>query len=315
MKVLFVAGEISNVNDGISPIIFSQGESLKKAGVQVEYLILKGKSFWKYIKGVWEIRNKINTLNIDIIHAHYSYAGWSSLWQNRVPVVVSLMGSDVLEKPNLIRHIYNLLMLNKVVKKASSIICKTTEIKEHIQRDKSVFCISNGVNVNFFIPMDKNECRRKLSLLSDKKYILFPSNPSRKEKNFKLAERVFTRLNYPNVELIPVYNKSQKEILLYYNACDVLLFTSLYEGSPNVIKEALACNMPIVSVDVGDVRKNLTDVKNCYVSDYDADSLKNCIISALSSNEISNGRNKVLKEFNEIDTAKMIIEMYNKLID
>ena len=59
------------------------------------------------------------------------------------------------------------------------------------------------------------------------------------------------------------YNRNQVNALMYN--CDALLMTSKTEGSPQVIKEAMACGCPIVSVDVGDVAERTSGVEGCYV--------------------------------------------------
>jgi len=43
----------------------------------------------------------------------------------------------------------------------------------------------------------------------------------------------------------------------YLLVADVLLNPSYHEGSPNVVKEAMACGLPVVAADCGDVRKRL----------------------------------------------------------
>ena len=70
MKVLFVRS--GNKKFGIAPIVFNQGESLKQNNIDIEYLIIKGKGLFGYLKNVPLIRSKINTNKYDLIHVHYS---------------------------------------------------------------------------------------------------------------------------------------------------------------------------------------------------------------------------------------------------
>ena len=121
------------------------------------------------------------------------------------------------------------------------------------------------------------------SQITNHKYIIWCSNPSRPEKNWPLAqeavsllksqitnaeqrERSFERSEIRNhksqIKLVPVYNKTPQEVAQYMNAADVMLLTSMSEGSPNVIKEALACNCPIVTTNVGDVEERLSVAPN-----------------------------------------------------
>ncbi|MBN1217151.1 MAG: glycosyltransferase, partial [Candidatus Lokiarchaeota archaeon] len=255
MKVLFVLADNGGDFRRKSPFIYSQGESLKKIGVEVDYFILKGKSFIKYIFGINQLKKHLKSNDYDILHAHYSYTGWTVYFASKKPLVVSLMGSDVFSRDNKIKKVINIFIIKRVLALANAIICKSNNIKEAISRHKEIFVIPNGVDLDVFYPMDKMEVRKKLNLDQEKKYILFVGNKKRKEKNYKLAKKVYEKINRDEIELLAVNGVSQDQLNLYYNAANVLLMTSLYEGSPNVIKESMACNLPIVSTDVGDVKE------------------------------------------------------------
>jgi glycosyltransferase involved in cell wall biosynthesis len=77
---------------------------------------------------------------------------------------------------------------------------------------------------------------------------------------------------------------------LYLNAADCFLCTSQAEGSPTILKEAMACNLPVVSVDVGDVKQRLGGVANCFIEPRDPDALANRVIQVLRSGKRSDGR-------------------------
>jgi len=95
MKVLFVIGKKKGYN--VSPFIISQGESLKKNGVEIDYFIYKGTGLLNYLKAIPLLRRKIKNNNYDIIHAHYSYSSLVTILSfPNVPVVTSFMGSDIL---------------------------------------------------------------------------------------------------------------------------------------------------------------------------------------------------------------------------
>jgi glycosyltransferase involved in cell wall biosynthesis len=75
------------------------------------------------------------------------------------------------------------------------------------------------------------------------------------------------------------------------NAADVLLVTSFTEGSPTVVQEAMACNLPVVSVDVGDVRERLQGVAACeVVVGRDPNELGNALAGVLLAAKRSDGR-------------------------
>ena len=146
-----------------------------------------------------------------------------------------------------------------------------------------------------YTPADRKAARVRLCLSGGVRYALFPTNPARPEKRFELARDALNHagdLGHP-VEPLVVYNRPHEEIPDYYNAADLLLLTSSHEGSPNVVKEALACNLPVVSTDVGDVRKVIGSSTNCHVTDETPDAIADAIASVLTDGNRSNGRNAV----------------------
>ncbi len=254
MKVLFIAGELKN-STGMSPFIFSQGKSLIEHGTDIRYLILRGPGFIKDIKGIFTLKKHLRKETYDIIHAHYSYCGFTATFQNNTPVLLSFMGSDLLEKYGFIRTAAERYIKNRIFGRIKHFICKSEEMGKCMPASAVYWVVPNGVDLNTFYRIDKADARKKLGLREDAKYVLFASNPSRKEKNFALAAESVKEMEDPNVILLTVYDRSQAELNLFYNASDALLLTSDYEGSPNIIKEALVCGLPIVSTEVGDVRE------------------------------------------------------------
>jgi glycosyltransferase involved in cell wall biosynthesis len=78
----------------------------------------------------------------------------------------------------------------------------------------------------------------------------------------------------------------------------------------------MACNCPVVTVDVGDVKENLTGIKQCFVTNYDADKLAACVMDVLNSSERSDGRDKINDlQFDAEATANKIIGIYRKLLE
>ena len=97
--------------------------------------------------------------------------------------------------------------------------------------------------------------------------ILFVGDPKRTEKRFWLATEVINYLKtQADVDLVIANGVSHEQMPLFMNACDVLLITSSSEGSPTIVKEALACSLPIVSVDVGDVCASIGNIPGCVVA-------------------------------------------------
>ncbi len=236
MKILFVCSG----NHGLSPIVSAQADSLVKAGHEVQIHRIVGKGIWGYLSNVPKLHSVIRRTRFDAIHAHYSFCGIACALATRRPIVCSLMGSDVKSSGlwrMIIRFFAKYIWGSTVVKSTDMMISMKLTSKD-------VHVIPNGVDLDLFVPMDRNECRAKIGWGNASKIVLFAADPSRMEKNFDLAHNSMLHLGYDDVELKVVFGVEQKEMPQFYNAADVLLLTSKWEGSPNVIKEAMACTLP-----------------------------------------------------------------------
>jgi glycosyltransferase involved in cell wall biosynthesis len=322
MKVLFVSSG-NNPYFEIAPFIRSQGESLKENGVDVSYFPLKGKGLYGYLKNVTVLRKHIKQYTYDLIHSHYSFSGWISALTGTfgVPKIVSYMGCDVYgdfdENGRLIPfsriNIFSARLLQFFVKR---IIVKSENLKHHIRLQKKARVIPNGVNVSQFRVMEKKEARKQLGLQPDKMYLLFLGNKMNPRKNYRLLEVAANNLDF-RLEILTPYPVSSVEVPLYLNACDVLVQTSYQEGSPNIIKEAMACNTPIVSTNCGDVKWVLGNTEGCYITGYhpgDAEiKLKEAIQFARMKGKTS-GRNRLKQLGLDSDTiAQKLIRIYQEL--
>lgn len=181
---------------------------------------------------------------------------------------------------------------------------------------KDYTVIPSGLDLELFCPMDQKECRQRLALSSEKKLVLFAADPRKVIKRFDLAKKaVEIVMKSLPVELIIASNEPHALMPVYMNACDALLLTSQHEGSPNVVKEALACNLPVVSLDVGDVRKRIGNAQNCRVCENDDPyEIANALIQVLTQEKGSNLRNLVL-ELDSYIIAKKEMEIYCKAIE
>ena len=154
--------------------------------------------------------------------------------------------------------------------------------------------------------------RESCRFADDKKYIIWCSHPSRPEKRYSLAQDAVSLLHDNDVILYPVYDHIHDDVVRYMCAADALLLTSFSEGSPNVIKEAMACNCPVVSTDVGDVRWVTKNVEGTYVADHDdPESISICIRKALAFDKRTRGRDEIVRKGLTTECiAERIIELY-----
>jgi glycosyltransferase involved in cell wall biosynthesis len=164
-------------------------------------------------------------------------------------------------------------------------------------------------------PITNHQSREKIGFALDKYYLIWVSNPKRPEKNYKLAEDAVKYLKRDDIELVAVYNKPNELLPYYYSAADALLLTSLWEGSPNVIKEALACNCPIVSTDVGDVTHLIDGVDGCYLAGYDVEDFADKLSLVLKFGKRTEGRKRIIDLGIDSDSiASKLEEVYNSVI-
>ena len=305
MKVLFVSS--GNSKAGISPIVRGQGESLKRKGIDLDYFTIVGKGTKGYLKNIPRLRKFLRTKSYDLIHAHYSLSAIVASLSCKLPMVVSLMGSDVhmgFFWKSIIKTFYRFRWDATIVKSAG--------MKKSISLNNAIV-IPNGVDFGLFKSIEKDIAKIKVGFNDKRRHIIFVANPKRPEKNYQLAKRAVELID-DSVELNAVSNVDQNIIPYYMNAADILLLTSLWEGSPNVIKEAMACNCPIVSTDVGDVKEVIGKTEGCYICSYDLEAVADKIKKALDFGRRTDGREKIKHlEVNVI--AQKIIQIYEQVLN
>lgn len=310
MKVLFVASGNKTVGT-VSPFVRSQYDSLIQQGVEMEMFPIVGHGFRGYIKHLAALRRLLKKDNPDVIHAHYSTCGYLSAVASfglKSKLVVSILGSFPKEnrKSKTVRYFVDHVW--------DATIVKSERTKKQLGRD--VYVIPNGVNLEQFSIIEKSKAKELVGFESDKKYVVFVSNPERKEKNYPLAEQAVNLLEDDNVVLLPVFDKTHDEVVKYMCAADVLLMTSFKEGSPNVIKEAMACNCPIVVTDVGDVHERLDGVEGCYVANtFEPSGVSDLLGKALRFGHRTEGRIALVNQGLATEmVAKKIIKVYENVI-
>lgn len=317
MKVLFVCS--GNSEFGIIPFIKSQGESIKKNGIDVEYFTIQGKGFLGYLKNVILLKKHLREKECDVIHAHYALCGWVSVLAVPCkPVIVSFMGDDLYGsvsnrgKRKLSSYL-NIILSQLLQPFLSKIIVKSKNLEKYVYLKRKVSIIPNGVNFNQFKPIDINYSRDMTKLSQDYKYILFLGEPLNRRKNVTLLEKAIEIINNSNVKTINPYPVSHDAVAWYLNAADVFVITSYLEGSPNVIKEAMACNCPIVSTNVGDVKEVIGNTEGCYITSYDPEDVAKKIKKAIAFGKRTSGRNSI-QHLESSVIADKIIDVYKKVL-
>ncbi|WP_029038375.1 glycosyltransferase family 4 protein [Salinimicrobium xinjiangense] len=322
MRILFLSS--GNSDKGISPIFLRQGESISKLGPEIVYFSIRGKGLKGYMKNMFAVRRSLKTSEYDVVHAHYGLTGIIALLSVRKEkVVISFMGDDICGsnsssgKVTVISRYLSLLNSFLAGTFYDQCIVKSEEMFLKIKRPEKTVIIPNGVDLKCFRPLDKFSARQELEISHDKKVLLFASDPSRPEKNFDLARKSISLLENNKIEIIPLVGISQDKLVKLYNAADVLLLSSFHEGSPNVIKEAMACNCPIVSTKVGDVNWVMQDTEGCFISSFDPKEYSEKIKAALLFSKIkgrTQGRKRILDlKLDSQSVAEKIIKIYHNI--
>ncbi|MEI6852917.1 MAG: glycosyltransferase family 4 protein [Bacteroidota bacterium] len=322
MKVLFVASGNSKKFD-MSPFIEAQMKSLQDKGVDVDFFPVIGKGLKGYWRSVIKLKAFLKNHEYDIIHAHYTLCGWTAvLARPNTPIVLSLMGSDAYgyylsrKRPQFLSR-YITVLTYVIQPFLNAIISKSENIDKYVYRRKIANVIPNGVRLDQF-QIYEHGFHQELGLNPNKKYVLFLGDQSDARKNVKLCEEAIAVLNDSNVELLTPYPISHNDVVKYLWSVDVFVLSAFMEGSPNAVKEAMACNCPIVATEVGDVKWVIGDTEGCYIADFNANDFASKIQMALNFAERKKrtlGRLRLQELGLDADSiAQKIIVLYENIL-
>jgi glycosyltransferase involved in cell wall biosynthesis len=266
MRILVVTNMFpSTGRPSYGSFVKSQVDSLTTIGHTINVLFIDGSlSKRQYLAGFGAVTRAIRQFEPDLVHAHYGLTGFVAAYPRHPQrLVLSLCGDDVLGTPKptgglTLRSQLGRGLTRLACARADAIVVKSEEMREVVVAwgYRNVTTIPNGVDVGFFKPAsaaERHEARRRLGLAPDRIHVLFPHTPYELRKRVDLAQQVAAALG-PAAELQVVYHQTKEVLRDYYYASDIMILTSEWEGSPNVVKEAMACDLPTVSFDVGDVR-------------------------------------------------------------
>ncbi len=296
-------------------------EALRDLGVDVDVMLVRGwKDRMEYLRAVPRLRRQMRSRSYDLVHAYYGLMGMIAALQRDVPRVVTFVGDDALgrRKPDGTTTAFS-RMLAKVsmasAKGACAVIVKTRQMKELFEDGANVTVIPSGVDFRVFRPLDRAESCAALGWPEEGYKVLFLGDTSLPVKNFPLARAAVEILKHKkmDVRLVTITNVSEKEVSLHMNGCDALLITSFSEGSPNIAVESMACNLPIVSVDVGDVRELTQGVEGCRIVPRDAVAISEALAQVLAERRRSDGARSVA----HLDISRValrILEVYRSAV-
>lgn len=305
MRVLVVA---SHNKGNFAPFIIEQAETLRALEIEVDFFGLQGNGVRGYLKNLPLLKKEIRNFRPNVVHAHYGLSGLLANLQRRVPVVTTYHGSDINDK--------KVLRFSKIAMLLSAwnifVSKKTLSIAKPKDNYSLLPC---GIDFSELQLTDKDEARKRMHLEANKRYVLFAGAFNNAVKDASLAKEVLTLNEDENVELLELKGYTRDEVTLLMCAVDAFLMTSVSEGSPQVIKEAMACGCPIVSVDVGDVKERIAGIEGCFVDETrEPKEIADLLKKAIAFESKTNGRDKIIADgLDNRLLAKRLMEIYKRI--
>ena len=293
------------------------------------------------------MKRLIKEKSIDIINAHWIYPdGIAAVWISTklgIPVIVTAHGSDI--------NIYSSYKLRKpqvrwALKKADRVITVSNALSEKVVKElnidrENIAVIPNGVDISKFRSRNKEDVRRLLGLKQDGRYLLFVGRFHEVKGLEYLIEAlsIFNRRGDLSFETILVGDgplkddllrwvksnnlsekiiftgeKSNSEIPLWMNACNILCLPSLQEGNPCVVLEALACGLPVIASSVGGIPELINRENGILVKPRNPVSLIEAIKSAFEKNWNSDSISRNIQEFSWTESAQKYLEIFEEIL-
>ncbi len=318
MRILEVSRYKENFADHQLPFVTEQGDAIRALGHEVEYFLVRG----NYVKAVDALKEKIREFKPDIVHAHFGLSAITAELQSLVPVVTTFHNGETLNwHVNLMSSLMSL--------RAKHVIY----VAQHV-RDLSYFKAKNYSIIPCGVPMDqcvvinKAKARKQLGWDADKKYILFGGAFDNLRKNYPLLRDAVECIG-GDIEIVEMKGLTREQCVIRMNACDMFALPSHSEGSPQALKEAMACNCPCLATDIADVRYLFGEEPGHWILrnprktyerwDADEKSLDEMVAllkEALAFEGRTNGRKRIeeLHLTNEA-VAKRIVNIYKEIIN
>lgn len=285
-----------------------QGDALTDLGVHVFYFAVKGKGAKGYLSSITRLKQEIQDHQIDLIHAHYGFCGALSVLQRAVPVVITFHNGETLTTKGKI-----------ISSLAARFSAHNIFVAQHIH-DKLLFIpggysiLPCGIDMKRLPLLEKQTAVREMGLPEDRPNILFGGSFTNARKNYPLAKEAIDRLPFP-VNLIELKGFCRSDVNKLLCGCDLFLLPTKSEGSPQVVKEALACNCPIVATGVADIPKLLDGVRNSYTTSFDAGEIASRIEMILQDGRRSDGRKKIAeRRLDNPQVADSLLAIYQSVL-
>lgn len=323
MRVLCVAHAWPEGESVAGIFVKRQVDSLRRLGCEMDVSVVGPASGKRWSDNVRALRRQVARLGYDVIHAQYGgrTALAAAVSAAQTPLVISFCGSDLngLTVGSRWERTYaaaGVLCSQLAARVAGELILKSERLrgKLWLARDRRrVHIVPNGVDLDLFRPFDRYAAREELGWPRERPMVLASGQSDSQVKRLDLAEAAVKSAQrlIPELALQILRGVHPDRVPVYLNAADVVLLTSQHEGSPNIVKEALACGVSVVAVDVGDVRQWLDATPGCWLAERHPAALADSIIRAVRGGGRSDGRNRVASISLEA-VARKILAVYQK---
>lgn len=297
-----------------------QMESLRPLGVRYDVFFINGRvSRWNYLRSVRKLREQLASNPHDLVHAHFGLSGWVARCQLKLPVVLTFHGDDLLGKFRFDGSITSMGRLFQASSLAlapfvSAIIVQSRQMQRMLWH-ANARVIPCGIDLDLFQPMAQDEARRLLGLDQQKKFVLFAYNPAEQRKRYDLIARAVTiaQARVQQLEILHARGMPHAQMPLYMNAADALVVASEAEGGPLVTKEAMAVNLPVITVLVGDAAELIGGSEGNYIVPRDAEAIAAKLVEVCQRGSRSRSRER-LEPYSMPATAAKVLEVYRSVL-
>lgn len=322
MRVLMVTTEWPRVPWGTAQFVARQAAFLRAAGIEVEVFQFYGeRNPLNYARAWLDVQRLLTRERFDLVHAQFGQSALLAL-PKRVPLVVTFRGDDlqgILGDQN-----GRVTVAGRVLRRfcrlaahlADAVIVVSAHMQPFVQNGKPIHIVPSGLDLALFRPQPQGPARERLGLPAGERLVLFVGNPNLARKRYALAQRAIALLPATaRARLVVGWEVPHTQIPEYMAACDALIFTSSQEGSPNAVKEALACDLPVVSVPVGDVAERIQGVAGCELC---ADDQPETIAAALARVLARGGRidgRSAVRQLDEHLLTQQVVGIYHAVLN
>lgn len=328
LRIVVVTNQSPGSRRAANPVVSNQVRFLSKYVDVYRVITPEGRfklaAYLKLIRELLKVRRDVRSHDIDVVHIQFGgLLAFISTTIIRARCFVSFHGTDLHGGSfetwtSQVKAKINQQLSVIASRKAAAVSVVSRNLLQYLPQNvrARAVVIGTGADIAKFRKMPKEEAKGRIGLSKEKRYILFSDLNNSYVKRKDIAQAVVATLEKDFGEIYELLILSGVEHDLmpdFLNSCEVLLLTSDQEGSPNIVKEAIACDLPIVSLDVGDVKEYSTIFDKLLVVDRDVRSLAKAVIEAQSDNRQTVARSK-LESISLDAVARRTVRVYESCI-